>query len=470
MPLTSIADRLTPSVPIEINYGAQPKASGRKFTTVYGHRASTGGSGVDYGVYPVNNAGDPVLAKQEVEALAGAGSQISKMVEAFVKSNGLAGRSNFPFLRIVILPNAVTDFGPADEALEAVKLLRTDMFVSCYPASDSSNRAKIRDLAILISGPDRDLNGQYGSFVTYGSIESFSSASLYNFNTRYEMIAWLPDTNNALVSAVAVDTANGSKVLSNVASTAGIYPGAVAAGTGIPSGAKVVSVTKTSITLDQAATAAGTAVSVNFQNVVSQPSEIVAAAHAAAVMSSAFPYNPLTNVQCGGLIPPQKPSDKVVIDPNGTSELALIAGLSPLASNADGTVRLIRTRTTLTTLPGNVTVTDYFDWQQIVVLYDFREQVYQMSQQPPFNNNPGGTKASERIAALYKDEVIRIALAFEDDGALQNVKESAKKFVVQRSVTSRGRFDFKIPLDVIPGLYVIAGNIVGVSDILNFTV
>jgi phage tail sheath gpL-like len=130
-------------------------------------------------------------------------------------------------------------------------------------------------------------------------------------------------------------------------------------------------------------------------------------------------------------------------------------------------VVFIRTRTTYTTTPANIAVNSYFDWQQIVMLYDFREVVYQIAQNPPFNNNPGGTMASVDVAASFKDEVLREALLFESQGAFQNVKVNAKKFVVQ--VSSTGRFDFIIPCEVIPGLMVIAGNIQGVVSASVFT-
>jgi hypothetical protein len=108
-------------------------------------------------------------------------------------------------------------------------------------------------------------------------------------------------------------------------------------------------------------------------------------------------------------------------------------------------------------------VTAYFDWQDLVVLNDFREDCYLITQNPPFNNNPGGTKASQTIANLLKDEILRQAQDYEDQGAFQGVQTNAPLFLVQPSSTSRGRFDFKIPVNVIPGLMVIAGNIEAVS-------
>lgn len=466
MALTSIADRLTPSAPIEITYGAQPIATGRKFTTIFGHRAATGGSAPDYSVYSVINVGDPDAAKAEVEAQAGVGSQIALMAYAFVAANAFASRSNFPAFRVVILPNAETSFGSADIAITNVKELRSDMFVTCYPTSDDANLQKLLDLCALISGPDRDLHGQFGSFVTSGSLDAIATQLAYDINRREAIAAALPDTNTALISEDA-DTLTGSNILSNIASTVGIYPGAHATGAGVPVGAVVTNVFIDSVQISANATATASAVPIAFQNVVSQAPEIVAAAHAAGIMSSAFPYNPLQGVKIGFLKPPQKASDRISFDPSGSSEAALAAGLSPMYRQPDGSVGYIRTRTTFTTLPGpgSVPATAYFDWQDIVVLYDFRETCFLVTQNPPFNNNPGGTKASQTIANLLKDEILREAQDYEDRGAFQGVQANAKLFLVQPSSSSRGRFDFKIPVNVLPGLYVIAGNIEAVSGL-----
>lgn len=473
--LTSISDRMTPSSPIEVTYGSQPAAVGRKFTTIFGHRALTGGDGIDYEPYEVVNVGDSVAAKTELEALYGAGAQIVLMAIAFIEANSKSGSSNFPAFRVVALPHAEDGFGPADEALEAVKFLRTDMFVSCYGADEATLRQKLIDLCSLLSGPDRDLNGQFGSFCTFGYLDTLANLQALDINSRHAIIAYLRDTNTAAVAGVTATTVLGSKVLSAASSTAGVYEGAQISGTGIPAGAVVTKVTKTTIQISLAATAAGTAIALTIQNVVSQPLEIVAAAHAGRQMASAFPYNPLQNVAIGGLKPPKKKSDWILFDPNGASETALRAGASPLTVQPGNVVAFIRSRTTFTTIPGNIEATFYLDWQDIVTLYDFREVCYQVSQQPPFNNNPGGTKASLQIAAKFKDEILREASAFETKGAFQFVKELSKFFKVEVSTTSRGRFDFQIPVDVVPGLYVIAGNIKGVaaSELipdLNFTV
>jgi hypothetical protein len=343
--------------------------------------------------------------------------------------------------------------------------MRSDMLVSPYPASSSAQRTLLLGLATQISGVDRDLNGQFGAFATFGSLDVLATAAEYAINSRYAIVAYLQDTNTALVTENGILT-EASNVITGISSTVGIYPGATITGTGVPAGALAGEVGLATVSMvdvngnDLPAAATEASESLDFQNVVSQSAAVVAAAHAGAMMASAFPYNPLQGVQIGGLIPAQKTSDTIVVDPNGASEAALVAGLSPLRPLPGGGVGFIRTRTTYNLLTDGVTAaTAYFDWQDLVVMNDFREDCYQITQLPPFNNNPGGTKASATIAAKLKDEILREAQSYEDQGAFQAVKALAPQFFVLPSTSSRGRFDFKIPINVIPGLYVIAGNI-----------
>lgn len=540
MALTDISDRLTPSAPIEFTFGAQPIATGKKFTTLFGHMTQAGGSGTPYQVYTVVNVGDAAAAQKEVDTLAGTNSQIGKMTAAFINSNVIAARSNFPAFRVVLIPYSVANFGPNQEALNAIQFLRSDTLVSCYPASDSTNLTTLLDFTTTISGVDRDLQGQFGSFAHFGSIDSLSVSEDFNINSRYVIVDALPDTNNlsvdvmgtvtsssAVITAVTsptlsptANTTSGSPDLTAISSTAGIYPGASISGTGIPTNSIVVSTTSSTITINQNATATGSAITLTINNSygtigiypgailsgtdiptgatvlsvtsnsitmsapatgsasneaitvanqISQPAEIVAAASAAGLMSLAFPYNPVQGVEIGGLVPPQNTSDWIAINPNGASEQALVAGLSPLRVMPGNTVGYIRSRTTYNLLPDNVTpVTAYFDWQDLVIMNDFREGCYLIIQNPPFNNNPGGTKASQAVAGLLKNEILRLAQSFEDQGAFQGVQSLAPQFLVAPSTTSRGRFDFQIPINVIPGLYVIAGNIQAVTT-FDFT-
>ena len=470
--LDTIGSRLTPSVPLQITYGSQALAVGRKFATLFAHLAASGSTAAPYSVYTPINVGDSEAVQAEVDAIAGAGSQAGQMAKAFVNSNVLSGNANYPAFRIVFLAHSDTAFGTSNAALTAIQNLRSDLLVSCYPTENSVNLLTLQNFAIQISGPDKDLKGQFGSFVQVASLQPKATQIAFAINSQYVMAEAFPDSNTALVTENGVLTA-ASNVITGITSTVGIYPGASITGTGVPAGALVGQVTANTVTMVDAfnnalnASASEASESIAFQNQVSQAPELIAAAAAAGKLASTFPYVPLLNVVLGGLKPPQIASDIVDLNPSGDSEAMLQAGLSPLTVSNAGAVVFIRTRTTYTETPANVTVNSYFDWQQIVTLYDFREVVYQIAQNPPFNNNPGGTLASVDVAAAFKDEVLREAFLFQSQGAFQNVKQNAALFQVQ--VSSTGRFDFYIPVNVIPGLMVIAGNIQGVVSAATFT-
>ena len=466
--LNDISNRKTPSVPLEITYAAGPVAPGRKITTIFAHLAASGSVALPYSTYGVTNLGDPVAARAEVDALAGAGSEAGHMAFAFVQANSAVGGPNYPAFRLCFLAFGDTGFGTANVALTAVQNLRSDLFVSCYGAGLSTQRSVLLALCAQLSGPDRDLLGQYGSFAVFASVAPLATQEAYAINSLYALVASLPDSNTALVNINGTVT-TGSNVITAPSSLVGVYPGAVLSGTGIPSATVINQISGGTILMSQNATASGSAEAIAVQNELSQSEPVLAAAYSGRMMSFGLPYIPLQGVTIGGLAPPQIQSDWIQVNPNGASEAALVAGLSPLYVQPGGTVGLLRTVTTLTVKPDAVTpVTAYFDWQDVVVLYDFREAVYAISQNPPFNGNPGGTKATAAIAAKFKDEVIREALSFEDAGAFQGVKANAPLFLVQPSTTSRGRFDFYIPINVVPGLIVMAGQIQGVSDLGNF--
>jgi phage tail sheath gpL-like len=89
-----------------------------------------------------------------------------------------------------------------------------------------------------------------------------------------------------------------------------------------------------------------------------------------------------------------------------------------------------------------------------------------MLQQSQYKNQ----KASLTQALKVKDGVLQLAQEYEDNQAFQAVKQLAPLFQVQPSATSRGRFDFQIPVNVIPGLHVTAGNIQATTLFDQFTV
>lgn len=397
MSLTNISNRLTPSVPMELTFGAQPIAPGTKITTLFGHRAASGGSGTTYAPHTMVALGDPALAKTEVDTLFGTGSEIGKMAEAFIKANqsvSTGARSNYPAFRVVALANADTDFGSAAVALTNIQLLRNDFLVDCYDACDNSsspvidaNLTALIAKAVYLSGIDRDLRGQFGTIAIGASIKPLTDVVSVHPDTAYATIAVMPDSAGS----------------------------------------------------------------------VSQVVGIVAAGYAGVVAGNPYPYLGLDNAEIGGMLKPASATDLILQDPAGASETALVAGLAPLTWDINGKVRIIRSRNCRKSVLGDgaTTATAYLDVQDIQPLFDFREDIYTITQSEPFKNQ----KATDGQAAKVRDVILALAFAYQKEGAFQHVKELSPQTVAAINSTTRGRIDFKALEDVAPINHVTAGNI-----------
>lgn len=397
-PLTNIGDRLTPSTPTEITFGEIASGDGRKFATLIGHRAAAGGTGTNYAAYDVIQVGDPDAAKAEVDALAGADSELGKMAEAFVKVNSTQNRSNFRPFRVVILPNAETGYGPANEALDTIKLLRSDLIVSPYEANSvpATLRTDLTDLAALLSGPDRGPNGQFGTTVVMATFESSANAIAINADNQFLTIPWLRDTALAKAQLVGV----------------------------------------------------------------------VAAAAAGLMLQLVFPYEGLDDEILGGILAPSQKSDYIQKGATELSEAGLQAGLAPLYVDPAGRVRMVRSRLSIVTRNTIPVGSNYIDWQDYQVLYDFREDAYNMENGSQFKNK----KANVNRARLLRDELVRLMDQYEVAEAFQNVKQLAKLLRLERNANDRSRFDYKLPVNVVPILHVIAGNIQATTLFDEFTI
>lgn len=181
----------------------------------------------------------------------------------------------------------------------------------------------------------------------------------------------------------------------------------------------------------------------------------VAAAVAAVAGSNVFPFNPQHGFVVGGLAAPEDMSDWISVGGGLESETVLNKGWTPLRVLPNGDVAIVRMRTSrITTGDGVTLVTGYYDLTDFDVLYYWRKTVFTRLNQPDLVN----VKASIDTAKLIKSELIRLASVFESNQAFQNVKELAKKFKVERSASDRHRFDTFTPVNVIPGLAVVANN------------
>lgn len=192
-----------------------------------------------------------------------------------------------------------------------------------------------------------------------------------------------------------------------------------------------------------------------------------AAKYAAILGGNLVPFNPVDNTVIGDYDAPAKKTDWITVGAGLESESCLNRGWSPLRVLPTGEVAINRSVTSrLTTGDGTTAVSAYYDVQDFQVLYFFRKAVKARFSQPDFTN----VKASSQEASLARSEVIRLASAFEDNGMFQNVAGLSPKIVVQRNASDRSRFDVFIPVNVVPGLHVIATNIQATTEGDVFTV
>lgn len=183
----------------------------------------------------------------------------------------------------------------------------------------------------------------------------------------------------------------------------------------------------------------------------------MAAAFAARCAQQGVPFNPLDSVTIGGIAAPENMDEWPTVGAGLESETALNQGWTPLYVKPNEEVAIVRTVTARLSSDGsgNPVVTAYYDLQDFQVLYFWRKTVFTRFSQPDFKQR----KASAETAREIKSELIRLATLFEDQNMFQAVKQLAKEFQVERNSSDRHRFDVKTPVNVIPGLHVIATNV-----------
>lgn len=183
----------------------------------------------------------------------------------------------------------------------------------------------------------------------------------------------------------------------------------------------------------------------------------MAAAAANRMAANLVPFNPLDSVTIPGIAAPADQEDWPTVGAGLESETILGRGWTPLYVKPNGEVAFVRTVTGRISADGTGAprVTAYYDVQDFNVLYFFRKTIWTRFSQPDFKRR----KASEATAIEIKSEVIRLMQVFEDQNMFQAVAELAKLVQVERNTSDRSRFDVKIPVNVIPGLHVIASNI-----------
>jgi phage tail sheath gpL-like len=180
----------------------------------------------------------------------------------------------------------------------------------------------------------------------------------------------------------------------------------------------------------------------------------IAAAYAATLAGNITPFVPVNNYVLGGVTAPAL-ADRISTGAGLESETALGKGWTPLKTKPNEEVIVVRSVTSRITTDGTVAASAYFDVQDFQVLYYWRKTIFARLNQPDLKN----VKASDDTAKIIKSELIRLAGVFEDNSMFQRVTELSKLFTVVRSTSDRHRFDVSTPVNVIPGLHVVATTV-----------
>lgn len=417
MALTSIGSQKTPGRPTEVTFAANTGLPNPDRTiNLIGHMGPTGGAAVSgvasgsatpYTVVAINNAADPTAGGTEAAAKFGTGSELAKMVVAAINANALAGNSTFPSIICTPLAQSDTNFGANDAG-----------------GTPAALAAASRVPARLLVSP-------------------------YDGNTDL--------TNNNKLAAIATLMSGATRVQNAQYGSSGCVFNR--------------SVTDPS-TLNKYDTQFMTANWLRDTgtggNLASKSIGEMAAAYAAILAGNGVPFNPVDGAIEGGVDAPALSADWITVGAGLESESALNRGWSPSRVLPNGSVAIVRSVTTRLTVgaDGVTAVTAYYDFQDFDVLYFFRQAVVTRFNQPDFAR----VKASLDNAKLARAEVIRMASAFEDQGMFQNVAELSKLIVVERNASDRSRFDVFVPVNVVPGLHVIATNIQATTEGDVFTV
>lgn len=182
-----------------------------------------------------------------------------------------------------------------------------------------------------------------------------------------------------------------------------------------------------------------------------------AARSAALMAANGIPFNPQDDQSLPSEAAPTSQSDWISVGAGLESETVLNKGWTPLWVKPNEEVAFVRTVTgrISTDGSGDVEATAYYDIQDFQVLYFWRKTIYTRFSQSDFKRR----KASTGAATDIKGEAIRLATTFEDQEMFQAVGKLAKQFKVERNLSDRHRFDVLTPVNVIPGLHVIATNV-----------
>jgi phage tail sheath gpL-like len=174
-----------------------------------------------------------------------------------------------------------------------------------------------------------------------------------------------------------------------------------------------------------------------------------AAALAAICASNGLPFLPLNDVKVGGLKPPTDAKDQHTPGDAGTEAAGLEAGVVPLMTGFDGSIRVSRSVTSRRTQQ-NVADSSYIDLQDWQTLYYLRKNVYLLTQQDRYKRARNSTKKQNAL----KSEVIQMLKEMEKLEMVSDVDAHVAFIIVTPSPGGNIYATLiDIPLDVIPGFH-----------------
>ncbi len=197
--ITSIGDARTPATPVEVTFAAdtgQPNAN--QELLLFGRVSVAGGTVSPYVNTVISNSGDPDAAWAEAKVKFGGTThgtcEIADMVKAAVAAN--VGGSIFPQIKCIGIANGRVDYGAADEALVAAKMVKAEFIVTPYDAPSGTLYTKLKDHVALVSGAARTANNQFGSFGVLFNRTVVDPATLNVPDTQYIIPLWLRDAGS----------------------------------------------------------------------------------------------------------------------------------------------------------------------------------------------------------------------------------------------------------------------------------
>jgi phage tail sheath gpL-like len=192
-------------------------------------------------------------------------------------------------------------------------------------------------------------------------------------------------------------------------------------------------------------------VSLGYARGVKMWSPEVAAHYAAAWMGQPDPAMPLNGMELRG----------IDVAPQGSwlsrqeQETLLANGVTPLDVDGGGTMRIIRAVTCYLTNSSNTPDPSYLDVTTITAL-DYGD----LAIRTRINLRFRPAKGTERTIRDVRSEIIAVMYDLQAAGIWRNVDKYKDQVLLEESNTTPGTWKVQIPAPVVPGLHVLAGQLV----------